>query len=316
MSRQANCFNPVGGEAGNNDLATAPIGVFDSGVGGLTVLRQLQQDLPHESIVYFGDTANLPYGTKTPDQILYLVRAILQWMISHPVKMVVMACNTSSAIALEIVRSELDIPVLGVILPAARLAVQQGKRIGVLATPATVRSHAYRRAIWEIDPKLAVWEVECPEFVPLIESGQIHSPKTRAIVRRYLQSLIEQQIDTLVYGCTHYPYLSPVVTSLLPSSVRVIDPAVSVSKAVAQELALLGHKVDMITNPKTDHRFYVSDRPQQFSRLATKLLGYRVSANQITLDKTTQLCSPSPQNLSLAMAKPVLNAEPKPGENR
>ncbi|MGK7888940.1 MAG: glutamate racemase [Leptolyngbyaceae cyanobacterium] len=284
-----------------DDVSTcAPIGVFDSGLGGLTVLQQLQRELPHESILYFGDTANLPYGEKTADEILQLVRSIVQWMVAYPVKMVVMACNTSSALALDIVRSEFDIPILGVILPAAQMAVQSGDRVGVLATPATAHSGAYRRAIREINPRAMVWEIGCPEFVPLIEAGQICAPETPAIVQRYLEPLLEQQINTLVYGCTHYPHLAPIVDNLLPPSVQVVDPAISVSKAVAQELALLGHKehgldsgVDIPSN------FFVSDRPRRFSRLATRLLGYEVSASQITL-------APSPLPYSVDVGKAPL----------
>ena len=211
MSEQLNELKPAQDCSFKDSSASAPIGVFDSGVGGLTVLKQLQLALPNESILYFGDTANLPYGTKKPDEILQLVRAILDWMVSYPVKAIVMACNTSSALALEIVRSEFNVPIFGVILPAAREAAVRGRRIGVLATPATAASHAYRDAIQEIGLNQFVLEIGCPEFVPLIESGNIHTPETRRAVKRYITPLLEQQIDTLIYGCTHYPHLAPVI---------------------------------------------------------------------------------------------------------
>ena len=248
----------------------APIGLFDSGVGGLTVLRELYRQMPYESVIYFGDTARLPYGTKSPAQILQYVREILTWMEQQGCKMVIMACNTSSALALEAVRSEFSLPVLGLILPGARAAVQQGRRIGVIATPATAASHAYRHAILEADATAQVWEVGCPEFVPLIESDRLHDPYTAAIAQEYLAPLLQQQIDTLVYGCTHYPYLAPILRKLLPEAVKLVDPAVSVVAAAAQELDLLTLKN---VRPPAPTRFCVSGSPQTFSQLAAPWLG-------------------------------------------
>ncbi|MBE9050474.1 glutamate racemase [Nostocales cyanobacterium LEGE 11386] len=249
----------------------APIGVFDSGVGGLTVLRQLYRHLPNESIIYFGDTARLPYGIRSQAEILQYVREILKWMQQQRVKMVVMACNTSSALALEIVRGEFSMPILGVILPGAKAAVQQGKRIGVIATPATAKSNAYRHAILEIDPNVQVWQVSCPEFVPLIEQNRIHDPYTTEVARSYLEPLLQQEIDTLVYGCTHYPHLAPVLRSLLPPHVKLIDPAVHVVAACTQELDLLG-----LSNihPPLPTRFAVSGCPQQFAQSGVQWLGH------------------------------------------
>jgi glutamate racemase len=184
--------------------------------------------------------------------------------------MVIMACNTSSALALETVREEFDLPILGVILPGARAAVQQGKRIGVIATPATAKSNAYRQAILEIDPDVQVWQVSCPEFVPLIEQNRIQDPYTTDVARSYLEPLIQQQIDTLVYGCTHYPHLEPILRSLLPSEVKLVDPAVHVVAACTQELDLLGLKN---THPPQPTRFAVSGCPQQFSQSSLPWLG-------------------------------------------
>ncbi len=248
----------------------APIGIFDSGVGGLTVLHQLYSQLPNESIVYFGDTARLPYGTRSQAEMLQFVREILSWMLQQQVKMVIMACNTSSALALEIVRSQFPLPILGVILPGARAAVQQGKRIGVISTPATAASNAYRRAIIEIDPTVKVWQIGCPEFVPLIEQNRISDPHTTDVARYYLAPLLAQQIDTLVYGCTHYPHLAPVLRSLLPPSVMLVDPAVHVVAAAAQELELLGLSNTHVPLPT---RFCVSGCPQQFAQSSMQWLG-------------------------------------------
>ncbi|MFM9160802.1 MAG: glutamate racemase, partial [Dolichospermum sp.] len=249
----------------------APIGVFDSGVGGLTVLRQLYQQLPNESIIYVGDTARLPYGIRSQGEILQFVREILCWMRLQGVKMAIMACNTSSALALDIVRSEFDFPILGVILPGAMAAVEQGQRIGVIATPATAQSNAYRQAILEIRSHVQVWQVGCPEFVPLIEQNRIHDPYTAQIAKTYLEPLLHQEIDTLVYGCTHYPHLSPVLRSLLPTHVKLIDPAVHVVVACSQELDILGIKNNY---PPMPTRFAVSGCPQQFTQSGLQWLGY------------------------------------------
>ena len=249
----------------------APIGIFDSGVGGLTVLRQVYRQLPNESVIYFGDTARLPYGIRSQAEILQYVREILTWMQQQQVKMVIMACNTSSALALDIVRQEFDLPILGVILPGAKAAVEQGKRIGVIATPATAKSNAYKQAILEIDPHVQVWQVGCPEFVPLIEQNRIHDPYTTEVARSYLEPLIKQEIDTLVYGCTHYPHLAPVLRSLLPSHVKLVDPAVNVVAACAQDLDILGLKNN---HPPFPTRFAVSGSGQQFAQSGLQWLGY------------------------------------------
>ncbi|MEB3181184.1 MAG: glutamate racemase [Nostocaceae cyanobacterium] len=256
----------------------APIGIFDSGVGGLTVLRQLYRQLPNESIIYFGDTARLPYGIRSQAEILQFVREILTWMLQQGVKMAIMACNTSSALALEAVRSEFPIPILGLILPGARAAVQHGKRIGVIATPATAASNAYKNAILEIDPKVQVWQVGCPEFVPLIEQNRITEPYTVEVAREYLTPLLQQEIDTLVYGCTHYPHLAPVLRSLLPSHVKLVDPAVHVVAAAACELDMLGLKN---AYPAMPTRFAVSGCPQQFAQSSMQWLGCTPAVEQV-----------------------------------
>ncbi len=259
----------------------APIGIFDSGVGGLTVLHQLTLQLPNESIIYFGDTARLPYGTRSQAEILQFVREILSWMLQQQVKMAIMACNTSSALALEAVRSEFPLPILGVILPGARVAVQQGKRIGVIATPATTASNAYRRAILEIDPTVQVWQVGCPEFVPLIEQNRISDPYTIEVARYYLAPLLQQQIDTLVFGCTHYPFLAPVLRSLLPPTVKLLDPAVHVVAAATKELDLLGLRN---THTPLPTRFYVSGCPEQFAQSSVRWLGSMPVVESVSLN--------------------------------
>ncbi|MEM7553795.1 MAG: glutamate racemase [Cyanobacteria bacterium P01_A01_bin.84] len=249
----------------------SPIGVFDSGVGGLTVLRELYRQIPNESMIYFGDTARLPYGSRSKTEIIEFVRDILKWMQQKQVKMVIMACNTSSALALETVRSEFPFPILGIILPAAKAAVSEGKKVGVISTLATAKSNAYKRAINEIDPNIKVFQVGCPEFVPLIEQNRIQDPYTLEVAQSYIEPLIQNEIDTLIYGCTHYPHLAPIMRSLLPTSVKILDPAVHVVASCAQELDFLNIRNEYYPLPT---HFAVSGCPQQFSTSCLQLLGY------------------------------------------
>ncbi len=266
------------------------IGLFDSGVGGLTVLREMYRQMPNESLLYFADSARLPYGTRSPEEILNFVREILDWMCAQNVKMVIMACNTSSALALETVRREYDIPILGVILPGAKAAVKQGKRIGVIATPATASSHAYRQAIQEINPQTDVWEIPCPEFVHLIEQNQLTSDRAHQVARSYLQPLIERNIDTLVYGCTHYRHLEKTIRSILPATVNIVDPAEHIVVAAEKELSLLGLRHNNYPLPTY---FYVSGSCQQFATLSQQWLGYCPQVKQIPMTK------PSPEMMVL-----------------
>lgn len=262
------------------ELQPQRIGLFDSGVGGLTVLRAIYRRLPNESILYFADTARLPYGTRSKEEIIQFTREILNWMTAQNVKMIIMACNTSSALALETVRSEYDLPILGLILPGARAAVQRGRRIGVIATPATAASNAYRQAISEIDSSAKVWEVGCPEFVPLIEQNRICSPSTKRVAQKYLQPLIQRKIDTLVYGCTHYRHLASVLRTILPSEVQIIDPAEYIAVAAEKELELMGLKNNLSPLPT---RFCVSGSAARFAQLSRQWLGYEPTVEQANL---------------------------------
>lgn len=259
-------------------LSAAPIGIFDSGVGGLTVLRELNRQLPHESILYVGDTARLPYGDRTPEEILQFVREIMTWMMAQGVKMVMMACNTSSALALEQVQQEFPIPILGLIYPGARAAAKAGKRIGVIATPATVASDAYRQAILEVDAATQVWQVGCPQFVPLIEQDRLQDPTTVEVAKTYLQPLLAANIDTLIYGCTHYPHLEPVFKTFLPASIKRVDPAQSMVRAAVKELELLNLKSTATGRPT---QFFVSGCPTQFAHLAARLIGVAPQVSQV-----------------------------------
>ncbi len=258
----------------------ARIGVFDSGVGGLTVLQEVDRQLPNESVLYFGDTARVPYGTRSAAEILEFTRQTLDWMVQQRVKMAIMACNTSSALALGTVQGEYDLPILGVILPGARAAARQGQRIGVIATPATVSSDAYLNAIREANPQAEVWQVACPEFVPLIENNRLEDPYTLAIAKEYIQPLLELSIDTLVYGCTHYPHLEPILRQFIPKTIELINPAVAVVAAATKELNVLGIQSH---SPAIDTKFVVSGDPDQFAQLATQWLPISPLVEQITL---------------------------------
>ena len=269
------------------------IGLFDSGVGGLTVLREMYRQMPTESLLYFADSARLPYGTRSPQEILQFVREILDWMCDRDVKMIIMACNTSSALALEIVRKEYDIPILGVILSGAKAAVKSGKRIGVIATPATAKSGAYSQAIQEINPQTQVWEIPCPEFVNLIEQNQLHTTYTQQVARQYLQPLLEHKIDTLVYGCTHYRHLERTICHLLPVSTQIIDPAEHIVTAAEKELSLLGLRNARFALPT---RFYVSGSPQQFASLSQQWLGYYPQVERVLFKPSLGMLTSEPKN--------------------
>lgn len=264
--------------------SSSKIGVFDSGVGGLTVLKEIIRKLPQESVIYFGDTARVPYGNRSKKEILRFVREIIAWMIGLDVKMIIMACNTSSALVLEEVRSEFPIPILGIILPGARAAVRCGNNIGVISTQATADSNAYEQAVHEINPAVKVWQQGCPDFVPLIESDRIHDPYTLAVAKRYIEPLLANGIDTLVYGCTHYSHLAPVFKQIVPSSITLVNPAIHLTIAVQQELELLG-----LSRPKTSTQigkteFYVSGNPDHFAQVSEQWLGYQPQVEQVPVE--------------------------------
>jgi glutamate racemase len=247
-----------------------PIGVFDSGVGGLTVVAALERYLPDQPILYLGDTARLPYGTKSPQTVERYTRRNLEFLVGRGVKAVVVACNTASALALERIDSEL--PLWGVIEPGAEeaAAVSEG-RVGVIATESTVRSSAYRRALEARRPELQVLTRECPLLVPLVEEGWHEDPIAEAICRRYLDPLVEAGIDTLVLGCTHYPLLKPMLQRIVGPETRLVDSAEAVARQVAADLKWLG-LLEQGNDPGESH-FCVTDAGERFSRIARQFLG-------------------------------------------
>lgn len=261
-------------------LAGRPIGVFDSGVGGLTVAAALMRRMPRERIVYLGDTARLPYGTKSAETVRRYTEANLEFLIGRGVKAVVVACNTASALALPGLHTPL--PTWGVVEPGAAAAAKVARRrVGVIGTESTVRSGAYERALKRLSPELEVRSLACPLFVPLVEEGWTEGQIAELVARRYLQPLLEdaetEAIDTLVLGCTHYPLLRPVLGRVLGERVQLVDSAEAAAELVARELREAGLASKGGPEIATEHKIYATDASPPFARLASELLGESVS---------------------------------------
>jgi glutamate racemase len=252
---------------------SAPIGVFDSGIGGLTVAREIMRQLPHERIIYFGDTARVPYGPKSPETVRRYAREITGFLRDEGVKAVVVACNTATAHALDALRAEQPVPVIGVVEPGARAAVAatSGRRIGVIGTVGTIASGAYERAIRALAPDAAIVTRPCPLFVPLIEEGWVDKEASRLIAAEYLGPVADAHIDTLVLGCTHYPLLKPLLAEELGTGVRLIDSAEETAAETARTLAAEGLRAPA-ASPGW-RRFIASDAPEQFLRVGQRFLG-------------------------------------------
>ena len=253
----------------------APIGVFDSGVGGLTVAKEIMQQIPNERIIYFGDTARVPYGSKSKTTITKFTKQITRFLMTQNVKALVIACNTMSAYAIDEVEKDVNLPVIGVVKPGARVAVSQtkNKRIGVIATEGTIGSGMYERFITNIDPEVSVLGKACPLFCPLVEEGMLDDPVTDEIARRYLKDLMDQDIDTLIMGCTHYPLLAPALKKLVGDKVRLVNPAYE----TARELKVMLKEEDLLNDlpfgEGDNHEFYVSDLADKFRNFAANILG-------------------------------------------
>jgi glutamate racemase len=250
----------------------SPIGVFDSGLGGLTVFKALARLMPEESLVYFGDTAHVPYGSKSPEAIARFSTAVARFLARKGIKLLVVACNTSSAWALPAIRRAVKVPVIGVIEPGARaaLAVSAGRRIGIIGTEATVRSGAYPGAIRK-RAKARTESAACPLFVPLVEEGWWRGAVVEAVARRYAGPLKKARVDTLILGCTHYPYLKPVLAKVMGPRVRLIDSAEETARETEAVLARL--RLRAAKGRKGRRVFYASDAPERFARLGTRMLG-------------------------------------------
>ncbi|MFC1609319.1 glutamate racemase [Myxococcota bacterium] len=249
-----------------------PIGVFDSGVGGLTVVAAIRDCLPQESLLYLGDTARVPYGTKSADVVRRYATNCSRFLVDQGAKFLVVACNTASAYAIDALRQSFDLPVVGVVEPGARLAAEatRNRHIGVIGTEGTITSGSYQRALAHLAPGVEVVATPCPLFVPLAEEGMVDHPATRMLAQEYLGPLKAGDIDTLVLGCTHYPILQPLLQEVVGAGVRIIDSATAVAGAVATALA----ESQLTAYRRADNdRFFATDVSQRVKRVGQTFLG-------------------------------------------
>ncbi len=257
------------------DKKYAPIGVFDSGVGGLTVAREIMRQLPQERIIYFGDTARVPYGSKSKETIIRYSRQIIHFLESKGVKAIVVACNTASAFALETIRPEMKIPIIGVVKPGAKVAAEAtvNGKIGVIGTEGTIGSQIYTETIQQHNPDAIVLGKACPLFVPLVEEGWLKDPVTIEVAKRYLEFFQKSDIDTLILGCTHYPLLRSTIRNIMGEDVNLVNPAYETAQGLKRLLAehqLTNDGMKSIEAPM--YQFYVSDAAEKFKNFANSIL--------------------------------------------
>ena len=267
---------------------TAPIGVFDSGVGGLTVAREIMRNLPKEDIIYFGDTARVLYGSKSKDNIIRYSRQIIHFLKTKGVKAIVIACNTASALALEAVKDEFDIPIIGVVEPGARAALEVtvNKKIGVIGTEATVRSSMYEKIIQGIDSEVSVVAKACPLFVPLVEEGFKKHQVTDEIIDYYLASLKKSDIDALILGCTHYPLLRSKIREYVGEKITLVNPAYETAMDLKRILKEMDMENPDIEGDHGSYSFYVSDAADKFKQFANSILPYDIeTTKQINIEE-------------------------------
>ncbi len=250
---------------------SAPIGVFDSGIGGLTVAREIMRQIPEEKIIYFGDTARVPYGSKSKQTIITYSRQIVKFLQTKDVKAIVIACNTASAFALETVAKEVSIPVIGVVKPGAKVAAQTtvNGNIGIIGTEGTINSGIYNSYLSRIKPEAKVYGKACPLFVPLVEEGWLTDPITVEVAGRYINSLMDYDIDTLVLGCTHYPLIRNIIGSIVGEKVKLVNPAFETAIELKRVLMSKGLESKELVG---DHKFYVSDGAEKFKKFANTIL--------------------------------------------
>lgn len=258
---------------------SAPIGVFDSGVGGLTVAREIMRQMPNEKIIYFGDTARVPYGNKSKETVTRFSKQIVRFLQTFQVKTIVVACNTASACALDELEAETDIPFIGVVKPGAKTAAEVTKngRIGVIATQATIGSQIYTKYIKELNKDVTIYGKACPLFVPLVEEGLWQDPVTDEIAKRYLTELIDIDIDTLILGCTHYPLIRSTLGRIMGEGVSLVNPAYETAIQLKELLA--GKGILNEEPPKlgeNQYQFYVSDGAEKFKQFANSIIKYGI----------------------------------------
>lgn len=250
-----------------------PIGIFDSGIGGLTVLKEIMKELPHENTIYLGDTARVPYGIRSPETVIKYSFENTKFLFSRDIKLLVIACNTASSISLNAIRNSISIPVIGVIEPGAKAAVRttQNKRVGIIGTDATITNSAYTKVIKALDERIEVFGLPCPLFVPLVEEGWTYGNIATLIARKYLKHIKNKGIDTLVLGCTHYPLLKTVITRVMGRDIRLIDSAVETSHEIKTTLEEMEIRSKLEEQPV--RKFYVTDSPEKFLKIGERFLG-------------------------------------------
>lgn len=267
----------------------APVGVFDSGVGGLTVVREIMRQMPDEKIIYFGDTARVPYGSKSQETVTKYARQIIRFLKTQQVKAIVVACNTASAYALDELEKETSIPIIGVVKPGARVAADTtvNGKVGVIGTEGTIGSRIYSRYIKELNPAVEVIGKACPLFVPLVEEGLLKDPVTDEIASRYLSELIDIGIDTLILGCTHYPLIRSTIGKIMGDNVKLVNPAYETAcglKSLLEKENLLNDNTPKLGD--NQYQFYVSDAAEKFKRFANSTLKYGIlAANRINIEE-------------------------------
>jgi glutamate racemase len=266
-------------------LTWKAIGIFDSGVGGLTVLKEIFKALPQEDTIYLGDTARVPYGTKSPETVTRYAHEITSFLVKRDIKLLVAACNTASAVSLDSLKNRFDLPIVGVIEPGARRAagVTKSRKVGVIGTEGTIKSSAYAKAIKRINPEIEVITQACPLFVPLAEEGWIDNEVTRLTAQTYLHGLKEEGVDTLVLGCTHYPILKGIIAEVMGEGVTLVDSAEETACTVAEILSV-GNLLRP-SSEKGNHHYFVTDVPAGFIRVGNRFLGGRLGdVHQISLE--------------------------------
>ena len=266
----------------------APIGVFDSGVGGLTVVREIMRQIPNERIVYFGDTARVPYGSKSKETVIKYSRQIIRFLLTENVKAIVIACNTASAFAIETMQKEFNIPIIGVVKPGAKVAAATTKngKIGLIGTEGTIRSGVYAEFIKSFKPEVEIIGKPCPLFVPLVEEGWLKDSVTIEVAKRYLEPLLDQDIDTLILGCTHYPLLRSMLKDLVGEQVTLVNPAYETAKELERLLKREHLEHEGEEEEEFPYRFFVSDEEEYFQEFANSILPYDVKmTKQINIEE-------------------------------
>lgn len=266
---------------GSGMFVQQAIAILDSGVGGLTVVKEVMRQLPREKIIYFGDTARAPYGPRSPEEVRLFTEQIVDFLIQFNPKMIVIACNTATAAALEYIQSKVMIPVIGVIHPGARAAISATKsgKIGVIGTLGTISSGAYTSALKELNPALEIVSEACPTLVPLVEQGLYETPEAFAVVEEALKEIKRYSMDCLILGCTHYPFLKPVIQTVTGSSVKLISSADETAREISTVLHQKGKLARGIGLPV--HQFFCSGDPEMFRQIALRWLGKQIELTPI-----------------------------------